>query len=101
MKYAVPLITSGDDAIRFPSSDGFEIRMEGFVEWSVIPDKLPLVYSQYGEGNELIPLLQEKVILPYARSFSLLGVAPGMTIERAQSELAPLGMRLVPYGLQV
>jgi regulator of protease activity HflC (stomatin/prohibitin superfamily) len=63
---------SGEEAIKFPSSDSFEIKVDGFVEWSIIPDKLPLVYSQYGEGNELIPLLQEKVILPYARSFSRL-----------------------------
>jgi regulator of protease activity HflC (stomatin/prohibitin superfamily) len=63
---------SGDEAIKFPSSDSFEIKVDGFVEWSIIPNKLPLVYAQYGEGNELIPLLQEKVILPYARSFSRL-----------------------------
>src|SRR5688572_24942123 len=63
---------TGDDAIRFPSSDSFEIKLDGFVEWSIVPDKLPLVYTQYGEGNELIPYLQEKVILPYARSFSRL-----------------------------
>jgi regulator of protease activity HflC (stomatin/prohibitin superfamily) len=63
---------SGAEAIKFPSSDSFDIKVDGFVEWSIIPNKLPLVYTQYGEGNELIPLLQEKVILPYARSFSRL-----------------------------
>jgi regulator of protease activity HflC (stomatin/prohibitin superfamily) len=63
---------TGEDAIRFPSSDSFEIKLDGFVEWSVVPDKLPLVYTQYGEGNELIQYLEEKVILPYARSFSRL-----------------------------
>jgi regulator of protease activity HflC (stomatin/prohibitin superfamily) len=63
---------TGEDAIRFPSSDSFDIKLDGFVEWSVIPDKLPLVYTQYGEGNELIQYLEEKVILPYARSFSRL-----------------------------
>jgi regulator of protease activity HflC (stomatin/prohibitin superfamily) len=60
---------TGDESIRFPSSDSFDIKMEGFVEWSVIPDKLPLIYTQYGEGTELLPFLEEKVILPYARSF--------------------------------
>ena len=63
---------TGEDAIRFPSSDSFEIKVDGFVEWSIVPDKLPLVYTQYGEGNELIQCLEEKVILPYARSFSRL-----------------------------
>ena len=60
---------AGDDAIRFPSSDSFEIKMEGFVEWSIIPDKLPLLYTQYGEGAGLIEFVEERVILPYARSF--------------------------------
>ncbi len=60
---------SGTDAIRFPSSDSFDIKLEGFVEWSIVPDRLPQAYVQYGEGNELVPCLEEKVILPYARSF--------------------------------
>lgn len=63
---------AGEAAIRFPSSDSFEIRMEGFVEWSIMPEKLALLYTQYGEGGELLPLLEERVILPYARSFSRL-----------------------------
>jgi len=60
---------AGADVILFPSSDSFDIKMEGFVEWSVIPDKLPLMYVEYGSGGELIPYLDQKVILPYARSF--------------------------------
>jgi regulator of protease activity HflC (stomatin/prohibitin superfamily) len=63
---------TGNDAIQFPSADSFDIRMEGFVEWAVVPDKLPLIYVQYGEGGELIPFLEEVVILPYSRSFSRL-----------------------------
>jgi regulator of protease activity HflC (stomatin/prohibitin superfamily) len=63
---------SGADAIRFPSSDSFEIKVDGFVEWSIVPDKLPLVYVEYGEGNELLDKVQDRVILPYARSFSRL-----------------------------
>jgi len=59
----------GPEAITFPSSDSFTIRMEGFVEWRVMTDKLPLIYTQYAEGGSLIPFLDEKVILPYARSF--------------------------------
>jgi regulator of protease activity HflC (stomatin/prohibitin superfamily) len=60
---------AGTDTIVFPSSDSFDIKMEGFVEWSIIPDKLPLLYVEYGSGGELIPYLDDKVILPYARSF--------------------------------
>jgi regulator of protease activity HflC (stomatin/prohibitin superfamily) len=59
---------SGAESIQFPSSDSFTIRMQGFVEWRVITDKLPLIYSQYAEGGTLIPYLDQKVILPYARS---------------------------------
>jgi regulator of protease activity HflC (stomatin/prohibitin superfamily) len=61
-----------DDGIRFPSGDSFEIRMEGFVEWSINTDKLPLIYVQYAEGGGLVEFLEERVILPYSRSFSRL-----------------------------
>jgi regulator of protease activity HflC (stomatin/prohibitin superfamily) len=60
---------SGNDAIHFPSADSFDIQLEGFVEWSINPEMLPLIYVQYANGGELIPFLQEDVILPYARSF--------------------------------
>jgi regulator of protease activity HflC (stomatin/prohibitin superfamily) len=59
----------GTEAITFPSSDSFTIKMQGFVEWRVMPDQLPLMYVQYGEGGSLIQYLDEKVILPYARSY--------------------------------
>ena len=62
-------VMSGADVIRFPSADSFEIQLEGFVEWSIDPEKLPLIYVQYGEGGGLIEYLEEKVILPYSRSF--------------------------------
>ena len=60
---------SGKDTIHFPSADSFDIQLEGFVEWSINPEKLPLVYVQYADGGDLIPFLEEDVILPYARSF--------------------------------
>jgi regulator of protease activity HflC (stomatin/prohibitin superfamily) len=59
----------GADSIRFPSSDSFEITMVGFVEWSIVPDKLPLLYVQYGEGAGLVEYIEQRIILPYARSF--------------------------------
>ena len=60
---------SGDDAIRFPSADSFEIRLEGFVEWAIDEEQLPRTYVQYAEGSGLIEYLEEQVILPYSRSF--------------------------------
>lgn len=53
----------------FPSADGFSVEVQGFVEWAVVPRQLPLTYVQYSEGGDLVPYLEEKVILPYARSF--------------------------------
>ena len=55
--------------IRFPSSDSFDIKLDGFVEWSIDPQRLPLTYVQYSEGGGLVEYLEDKVILPYARSF--------------------------------
>jgi regulator of protease activity HflC (stomatin/prohibitin superfamily) len=55
--------------IRFPSSDSFDIKLDGFVEWSIDPQRLPLTYVQYSEGGGLVEFLEDKVILPYARSF--------------------------------
>src|SRR5438552_17973500 len=46
---------AGADAIMFPSSDSFDIKMEGFVEWSVIPDKLQLMHVEYRSGGEVVP----------------------------------------------
>jgi len=63
---------TGAETIQFPSSDSFDIRLEGFVEWSIVPDRLPETYVKYSEGAELIPLLEQTIILPYARSFSRL-----------------------------
>src|SRR5207302_2465970 len=36
---------------------------------SFIHNNLPLLYVQYGKIGELLPYLDDKVILPYARSF--------------------------------
>jgi len=60
---------SGNDEIHFPSNDSFDIKLDGFVEWEVDPQKLPLIYVQYAEGGGLIEFMEQKVILPYARSF--------------------------------
>jgi regulator of protease activity HflC (stomatin/prohibitin superfamily) len=43
--------------------------MDGFVEWRIKEEMLPLMYVQYAEGGSLVDYLDEKVILPYSRSF--------------------------------
>jgi regulator of protease activity HflC (stomatin/prohibitin superfamily) len=60
---------SKDGEIRFPSSDSFDIKLDGFVEWSIDPQRLPLTYVEYSQGGGLVEFLESKVILPYARSF--------------------------------
>jgi regulator of protease activity HflC (stomatin/prohibitin superfamily) len=63
---------AGREQIQFPSSDSFDIKLEGFVEWSIMPERLPEMYVKYTEGGELIPLVEQTMILPYARSYSRL-----------------------------
>ncbi|RMF70919.1 MAG: hypothetical protein D6744_18735 [Planctomycetota bacterium] len=56
----------GDDAIRFPSNDSFEILIEGTVEYAVRQDKAPYVWVAIGDHEDV----ESKIILPYIRSLS-------------------------------
>lgn len=55
-----------EDAIRFPSSDSFQIVIEATVEYAISHDKAPLVMVKFGDHRDI----EEKLILPYARSLS-------------------------------
>ncbi|MFH1746362.1 MAG: SPFH domain-containing protein [Planctomycetota bacterium] len=57
---------SGEGAIRFPSSDSFEIVIEATVEYAISQDKAPYVMVAIGEHADI----EEKLILPYARGLS-------------------------------
>jgi hypothetical protein len=54
--------------LKFPSNDGFEITLDGTVEWSLIDEMLPLVYVKFGDAEEA----SHKLILPAARAMSRL-----------------------------
>jgi regulator of protease activity HflC (stomatin/prohibitin superfamily) len=54
------------DAIRFPSSDSFEIVVEATVEYAISQDKAPYVMVAIGGHDDI----EEKLILPHARSLS-------------------------------
>lgn len=54
------------DAIRFPSSDSFEIIIEATVEYAISQDKAAYVMVAIGDHSDI----EEKLILPYARSLS-------------------------------
>lgn len=54
------------DAIRFPSSDSFEIVVEATVEYAISQEMAPYVMVAIGGHKDI----EEKLILPYARSLS-------------------------------
>ncbi len=54
----------GDDVIRFPSADSFEIRVDCSVEYAVRQDMAPYVMVAFGDLADL----KEKLILPQVRS---------------------------------
>ncbi len=61
-------------AITFPSKSGFDIRVEGTIEWAPDLKKLPELFVKYVDEDDLetsggIDNIQRKIILPYARSF--------------------------------
>ncbi len=70
----------GEEAIEFPSKDGFLIKMEAVVEWAVEPTRAPEVFVKYVDerasqagpksDDAVRVCIEEKIILPYARAFS-------------------------------
>ncbi|MBN2582798.1 MAG: hypothetical protein JXL80_06985 [Planctomycetes bacterium] len=65
---------AGDTTITFPSKYGFDIIVEGTIEWAPDVSMLPEVFVKYVDEADLkdsggINNIQRKVILPLARSF--------------------------------
>ncbi len=56
----------GNDAIRFPSKDSFEITLEATVEYAIRQDMAPYVMVAIGDHTDI----EAKLILPYARSLA-------------------------------
>ncbi len=54
----------GDDAIRFPSNDSFEILVDTTVEYAIRQDLAPYVMVAIGVHEDI----RDKLILPYVRS---------------------------------
>ncbi len=55
-----------EDAIEFPSNDGFTIHMEATVEWAIYPDRTPYVIVEVGDLEDVVA----KVIRPYTMSLA-------------------------------
>jgi regulator of protease activity HflC (stomatin/prohibitin superfamily) len=56
--------------IRFPSLDGFDITMEGTIEWYIDPLRVAEVLVKYVDTRDIISCVTESVILPNARAYS-------------------------------
>jgi regulator of protease activity HflC (stomatin/prohibitin superfamily) len=59
-----------DKIIRFPSLDGFDITMEGTIEWYIDPARVAEVFVKYVDTRDVITCITEDVILPNARAYS-------------------------------
>lgn len=55
-----------EEAIEFPSNDGFTVRMEANVEWAIYADRVPWVTVEVGDLEDVVT----KVIRPYAMSLA-------------------------------
>jgi len=56
---------TGKDAIIFLSMDGFQVKVEGTIEWAVDEDKVSQVTHRIGDLDDI----QKKIILPHVRGF--------------------------------
>jgi hypothetical protein len=61
---------TAEKIIRFPSLDGFDITMEGTIEWFIDPDRVAEVFVKYVDTREVITCITEDIILPNARAYS-------------------------------
>lgn len=59
---------SGDDRLTFPSSDGFEIKVDTSIEWQVMPAYIPHVVADIGNIQQIV----QKIIRPNAREIGRL-----------------------------
>src|SRR6185503_6967337 len=85
---------TGDKIIRFPSLDGFDITMEGTIEWFIDPLRVAEVFAKYVDTREVITCITEDIILPNARAYSRIegskhlarDLIGGITREKFQDE---------------
>ena len=65
---------AGDYGVTFPSKYGFDIKVEGTIEWAPDIDKLPELFVKYVDETDLVKSggidnIQRKLILTFARSY--------------------------------
>jgi regulator of protease activity HflC (stomatin/prohibitin superfamily) len=59
-----------DKIIKFPSLDGFDISMEGTIEWYIDPSRVAEVFVKYVDVRPIMDCIEQDVILPNTRAFS-------------------------------
>jgi regulator of protease activity HflC (stomatin/prohibitin superfamily) len=60
----------GEKVIRFPSLDGFDISMEGTIEWFIDPMRVAEVFTKYVDERPVMECVVTDILLPNARAFS-------------------------------
>jgi len=65
---------AGEFSVAFLSKYGFDIKVEGTIEWAPDLEKLPELFVKYVDEQDLkesggIDNIQRKIMLPFARSF--------------------------------
>lgn len=66
-----PVSTAGfmlNQFVNFPSRDGFDIRLDMTLEFELAPDKLPILYRDYGDIGQVV----DKIVMPQLLSVSRL-----------------------------
>ncbi len=102
---------TGEMSIHFPSFDGFDIQMDGTIEWKIDQYRLPEVYMRYVDvGRDVITCITDEVILPNARAFSRIegskhlarDFISGVTREKFQDQFrAGLTRACATQGVQI
>jgi regulator of protease activity HflC (stomatin/prohibitin superfamily) len=85
---------SNEMAIHFPSLDGFDIQMDGTIEWKIDPARLAEVFVKYVDSRDVITCIVDEIILPNARAYSRIegskhlarDFIAGITRERFQAQ---------------
>ena len=97
---------SGDDAISFLTLDGFNVTVEGTIEYALNPDQVALLTHQIGDMDDIL----KKIILPRARGFSRIegsknpakNYIMGDTRQQFQNNLeAHLQKQCDPWGVEI
>jgi hypothetical protein len=96
--------------IRFPSLDGFDITMEGTIEWYIDPLRVAEVFVKYVDTRDVVTCITEDVILPNARAYSRIEGSKhlardfigGITREKFQEEfLAGMKKSCASQGVMI